>query len=386
MVAPELHPWKLDGVSEVVRGLSNALAEIEGLELTVLATTPPGADPYAASYSRRIKFLLVNKPNSPEPFYHLSLQVAYLRHFLAWGRKNTKGVVHFEILPGARAGMAAAACILWGRPRIVTFHGWPPAEIGFEQSLPRKLGHWGHWAIARLFLPFFSCFVVNSRHMREFVARRWRGKKIYVIPNGLNLKLWSMNKEAPSESRPSVAYWGKLNTRKGAWLLLKGFESFCRLSGSEHPPLFLIGNGEEIETMQSWVKEKGLSDWVKFLGEHPPERIRDIVKSVPIAVSSSPYEPFGIAALEAMAAGKAVIVPDRGGPIDFVTDERNGLCVNVQDPQSFAAALSRLLIDSSLRERLAEEAKKTARNFDWPLIAPRYVALYNQIAGSGGAS
>jgi glycosyltransferase involved in cell wall biosynthesis len=222
--------------------------------------------------------------------------------------------------------------------------------------------------------------------MREFVARGSRGKKIYVIPNGLNLKLWSMNKDAPSESRPSVAYWGSLSTRKGVWLLLKGFESFCRLGGSEHPPLFLIGNGEEIETMQSWVKEKGLSDWVKFLGEHPPERIRDMVKSVPIAVMSSPYEPFGIAVLEAMAAGKAVIVPDRGGPIDFVTDERNGLCVNAQDPQSFAAALSRLLVDSSLRERLAAEAQKTAQNFDWPLIASRYVALYNQIAGSGGAS
>ena len=75
-----------------------------------------------------------------------------------------------------------------------------------------------------------------------------------------------------------------------------------------------------------------------------------------------------------MATGLPVVATRTGGVEDYLTDSRNGLLVH-RDPASIASALQRLSGDPTLRARLGAEARATAMDFDWDVIAERYLEL-----------
>jgi glycosyltransferase involved in cell wall biosynthesis len=379
MVAPELHPWKLDGVSGVVRGLSNALASFADVELTVLATVPSGTDPYRFGYSKQIKFMLVEQPRWPEPFYHMHLQLGYLKNFLAWSGSAPSGFVHFEILPAARAGLAALACVLRGHPRLVTLHGWNPFEIPTERNFWRKMGQRGHWMLARLLLPFFPYMVVNSKYIGAEVSNKLRPQRLYIIPNGFDANLWSADNQRPSSTPMGFAYWGRMWERKGVWPLVRAFEIFAKRYTGDLAHLYMIGAGPEASALQKWVRERRLEEQVVFLGSRPAEWIREFVKSVPIAVFPGLHDSFSLSIVEAMAAGMAVITSNMGGQTDFIKHKLNGWVVTSLAPESLASALYDVANDGELRNRLGLEAQRTAQQFQWPKIAPQYREIYRRL-------
>jgi glycosyltransferase involved in cell wall biosynthesis len=95
---------------------------------------------------------------------------------------------------------------------------------------------------------------------------------------------------------------------------------------------------------------------------------------------------FGIIALEAMAAGCAVVAADTPGFRNVVRDGVDGLLVEVNpaaDPRSLrlADAANRLLTDEAARRRLVEAGRRRATAFDWKEITARVLALYARLRG-----
>ena len=91
----------------------------------------------------------------------------------------------------------------------------------------------------------------------------------------------------------------------------------------------------------------------------------------------SSYEPFGIVALEAAAAGTPVIAGDSGGLREVIEHEVTGLLVPPRDPDSLASAALRLLDDKGLAERLVRAAhERTARDFVWSAVARETEKVY----------
>ncbi|HET7215105.1 MAG TPA: glycosyltransferase family 4 protein [Terriglobia bacterium] len=382
MVAPELYPWRADGVTEVVRGLSNALAGREEVQLSVLATVPGGAEPYEAGYSRRIEFHKVRKYRLPEPFFHLYVMTAYAIVVLlwAWRSRNSARIVHFEVLPGTRAGLAAVASLFARLPRLVTIHGWPPNEIPLEKTLRRRAGHRAHWLLAKALLRFFPTVVVNSRHMHRLATSRLKRQEVVVIPNGIDWEFWRRGVNPPNSSRLGFGWWGSFEKWKEVGVLLEAYSTLLARMNGRCPPLYLAGGGALLPAVQGWIGERNLARHVNVLGRLDHHEIQKLSERLSIVVSPSRYEAFGIAALEAMASGKAVVVADEGGPCEFVKDRENGLHFRAGDPENLGAALLELCSDAALRERLASSAKASAREFDWREIAARHADLFRRIA------
>jgi glycosyltransferase involved in cell wall biosynthesis len=83
--------------------------------------------------------------------------------------------------------------------------------------------------------------------------------------------------------------------------------------------------------------------------------------------------------LEAMAAGTPVLASRIPGYAAVLTHGREGFLTEPKSPPALAAGLIRLLSDPSLRAQMAEAGRRTARNYDWPIIAQRILGYYERI-------
>jgi glycosyltransferase involved in cell wall biosynthesis len=94
-------------------------------------------------------------------------------------------------------------------------------------------------------------------------------------------------------------------------------------------------------------------------------------------------EPFGLVALEAAAAGKAIMASNTGGLADIVVHEKTGLLVDPSDSQAMRQGLRRLIDSSELRESLGQAAREHARLcFSADTIVPQFETAYESAIAS----
>jgi glycosyltransferase involved in cell wall biosynthesis len=138
--------------------------------------------------------------------------------------------------------------------------------------------------------------------------------------------------------------------------------------------LVLVGDGPLRDELTTLVTQLGLERRVQFAGAQPPSVVAKLQAGALCALLASREEPFGIAAVEAMAVGTPVIATNVGGLRTIVTHDESGLVVPMDDEPALAAALTRLTSDAELRQRLGRAAAARAESlFDWRDWASRYV-------------
>jgi glycogen(starch) synthase len=114
-----------------------------------------------------------------------------------------------------------------------------------------------------------------------------------------------------------------------------------------------------------------------MVGRVDDARVAATVGTADVALVPSRYEPFGLVALEAMAAGTPVVASATGGLTDVVSDETTGLAVPPAAPERLAAAVTRLLGDPALAARLSEQALRSVQQrFGWAAVASATAHVY----------
>jgi glycosyltransferase involved in cell wall biosynthesis len=164
--------------------------------------------------------------------------------------------------------------------------------------------------------------------------------------------------------------------RKGLDVLIEAAAALR--DGGLRPVLWIAGDGEQRAALEAQVQRLGVSDQIRMLGQR--DDIGDLLAGCDLFVLPSRREGLGIAALEAMAAGRPVIASAVGGLGDAVVHERTGLLVPPGDAPALAAALSRLLSDRTLRERLgAAGPARVAEGFRPEQMVEAYERLYREV-------
>jgi phosphatidyl-myo-inositol dimannoside synthase len=148
----------------------------------------------------------------------------------------------------------------------------------------------------------------------------------------------------------TVGRWSAAERYKGADELIRGVAQLR----TEIPGLHLVavGGGDDLPRLRRLAADIGVADCVHFLENLSREEIAACCSHAEIFALPSTGEGFGLVFLEAMAFSKPVIGASCGGTTDVVEDEVNGLLVAPGDFRQLVQALSRLLRDDSLRERL----------------------------------
>jgi glycosyltransferase involved in cell wall biosynthesis len=175
---------------------------------------------------------------------------------------------------------------------------------------------------------------------------------------------------------PVLGVVATLRPQKALDVLIRAFELVLRAYPAAH--LAVIGDGPERGALAALVASLGLQGSVSFLGDQ--KNAVGLVADFDVFALSSDFEGTPLALIEAMWAGKAVVVTSVGGMPEMIVDGESGLLVPPQSPEALAAAVERLFADPALRARLGENAAQRARAvYDFDRVVREWERLYCEL-------
>ena len=220
--------------------------------------------------------------------------------------------------------------------------------------------------------------------VRPFRADGMAPTRLRVIHNGVDTERLSAGDARALRSALGVAEDAFLIVGVGALVRLKGFDTVIRALGilraqGVDAHLAIVGEGPERQALEGLSRELGLEARVHFLGDRSDVGaiLRDAADVVAVG---SHIESFGLVAAEAAAVGRAVVATRVGGMPEVIQDTTTGFLVAPGDPTAFAAALSRLARDPSLRAALGRAGRAhTQASFTAQRAARSFENLYTEL-------
>jgi len=171
--------------------------------------------------------------------------------------------------------------------------------------------------------------------------------------------------------KPYIFTLSRLTSMKRMHLLVEAMS----LVKDKRIEVMIAGEGEEKTNLATLIESRKLSSRIKLLGEISETEKHKLLMECRGFFFAPYQEEYGIAAVEAMKRGKAVITsPDSGGPLDFVADGKSGL-VAVPDAQGIADAIDKLAADEETAIRLGRAAAGAVRAISWKNVVKRIVNL-----------
>jgi len=153
----------------------------------------------------------------------------------------------------------------------------------------------------------------------------------------------------------------------------------ARILARRHPQLYFIiaGKGPEEDTIRRFITENSLEEHIRLIGFR--NDIPSVMRSLDIFLMSSKTEGLGTILIEAMAAGVPVVATRAGGIPELVEDGVTGLLAVPGDSEGLADAVTRLLEDAVLRQKIKNNARMKAGEFSFRKTAEATLAVYRQI-------
>lgn len=381
MLTWEYPPYMVGGLARHVHALSRELAA-QGHRVCVL--TRIGPELPAEAEDGGVQILRV-QPYFQEP-QDFRLWVSHLNFALLEAGANLIRSLDGPVVLHAHDWLVAYAAKglkhMYRLPLVATIHATEHGRHGgihdSGQQYINDVEWWLTYEAWRV--------IVCSKAMRSEVQRLFNlgDDKVAVIPNGIDLKAGDPSVPREAFAAPGerlLFHIGRLVPEKGAAILL---EAVALIRRWHRLRLVIGGVGPYREELLRRADAMGLQDCVTFAGWLEDGVVQAAYRYADAAVVPSTYEPFGIVALEALAAGTPLIVSDTGGLSEIVEHGVNGLKACPGDAASLAEQIDRLLKDRGLARRLATEGQRQMRErYSWRGVARATADVYAGVSASG---
>jgi len=140
------------------------------------------------------------------------------------------------------------------------------------------------------------------------------------------------------------------------------------------------GSQETVKELRRVIDSLGVEDRVELLVGEPSSRLPEVLSSAKVFLHTQPYEAFGIAVVESMAAGCIPVVPRVGGPWMDILDRRQGLYgYSYGGLREAAEEIEMLIRDDVLRRKISVKAVKRARCFDASVFKRKLISVIERL-------
>jgi glycogen(starch) synthase len=382
MLSWEYPPVVVGGLGRHVHALATSLAAA-GHEVTVVTRHAAGAP--REEYAEGVR--IVRAPEDPPAFPLVTSGL--LAWTMAFNHSLTRAALHaaatgeYDVIHAHDWLVTHTAVTLkehLGIPLVATIHA---TEAGRHQGwLPAEMNKTIH--AVEVWLAREACRVlVCSEYMRWEETRLLDlpASRVDVVPNGVDSTVWQTSPRAVAAARsrfaadgPLIGFAGRLVYEKGVQDLVNALPELH----DRHPGMRLViaGDGPHKAELIDATHRLRLQDAVSFTGFLGAD-LPAMLAATDTMVVPSIYEPFGMVALEAAAAGAPLAVAATGGLAEIVESGVTGVTFPAGDPSGLAHAVSTLLTDQILAKRVARQAKAmVVKRYGWPTIAGATVSAY----------
>lgn len=381
MLSWEFPPMIVGGLSMHVYELSCALAK-QGIEVHVVTSHVQGSPAYEIHQNvhvHRVRTYQQHDLTFME--WVLQLNLAMVDH-----SKPLIEKYEFELIHAHDWLVCQAAKVLkhqYRLPLIATIHATEHGRNhGIHTDLQKEI-HQLEWELTYEARRVICC----SYYMEQEIMNLFQlpTDKLDIIPNGVNAaSVQAAQPDASFRERYAtpqekiVFFVGRMVTEKGVHVLL---ESIPFILEQHHDVKFVLaGKGPNLEDLKHMATTMGIEQKIIFTGFIDEEVKYKLLNIASVAVFPSLYEPFGIVALEAMAAGTPVIVSGVGGLQEVVSHEEDGFTVIPGDASSLAAHVVRMLKNGRMAQTMSERAwNKVIASYNWERIAEQTINTYSKI-------
>ena len=198
---------------------------------------------------------------------------------------------------------------------------------------------------------------------------------ISVIPNGIDTDGWPFAPRRPHPGPAELLYFGRLEYEKGVHDAIAALPKVRRT----HPgtTLTIAGDGTQMDFLTEQARKHKVVKATNFVGRVDHQELLRLLHQADVAVLPSHYEPFGIVALEAAAAGTPLVTSTAGGLGEAVIDGVTGMSYPPGDVPALAAAI-RAVLDSpeAAQDRAAAARARLTSDFAWHTVAAETEQVY----------
>ena len=384
MLTWEFPPRIVGGVSSHIYHLSKSLTE-NGVKVYVVTCDFPGAP--RDETIQGVEVLRIDSYKNPASdfatwVYLMNMNMQSEAAALVNSLGGKVDVFHAHDWLVATAGIGLKH--VFRKPLLATIHSTETGRRnGIHNDYERMIHETEYWLTYEAW-KVISCGSYMASHVRW--AFGLPEDKIVMIPNGVNLQEYAKNKTAdlsqfrnrfalPEEKL--VLFVGRLVHEKGIHVLINALPKVLQ---KVNVKFVIVGDGYMKEQLSSLVRDMGLAHKVFFTGFVDDETLMNLQRCADVCVVPSLFEPFGIVALEAMAAESPVVVSDTGGLSEMVEHDVTGVKVYPDNPDSLTWGIVRVLLDGNYANWLRSNAyKKIQEKYRWDMMAQQTKDVYETV-------
>ena len=296
-------------------------------------------------------------------------------------------LIHFHT-----EGMIGRAAIRFAKktntPIVMTTHtDFAKYAFGrFNDSLPvREAAR----AVGKLFYPPTDAIIAPSEKSRDFYWLRPYKDKITVIPSGICLeriqrpvskteKTLLLRKYGLEDNGFTLVIVARISKEKNIMEILRYIPTLVRALPKAQ--LIIAGDGPYLNKLKKHCVHHSISEHVRFTGGIAPDDVYRYYAMGDVFVSASTFETQGMTYLEAMACGLPQVCRDDGCLAGVIENGKNGFLYHTE--QDFVAAVSKILLNRQLWEKMSACALEMAAGFSDKRFVQQIIALYKKALGN----
>ena len=226
---------------------------------------------------------------------------------------------------------------------------------------------------------------LSKNEKMEFCRRKiTKGEKIFIVPNGLDIKMYSHNHKRKlrselgiDESAIILGWIGRFEAVKGPDMFISVCRKLKALDPYPNTKAVMIGNGKLYQEIKRNCKTCGLADFMFFTGYR--KEINILLNDIDILILTSRNEGFGMVILEAMANGKPTVAMDVGGVKEIIENGVTGYLVPYGDSDAMANCIFSLIQKKEDRILLGNNAYQKSHRYSFKEMSNKYEYIYNNI-------
>ena len=289
----------------------------------------------------------------------------------SWRRRSSYDVAHIAVFSGPSFIWAEiTALVVWlvGKPFVLSLHGGnlPTFSRRWPKRVKRLLS-----AAAVVVVPSGYLFA----HMQEYRS------DLLLLPNPLDVSSYRYRQR--NDVQPRLVWVRSFDKIANPLLAPR----VLALLAPEFPDIHLTMVGPDKDGSMKKTRELAaklnVSKHITFVGGVPKNEVPGWLDQSDIFLNTTNIDNTPISILEAMGCGLPIVTTDVGGIRYLLKHEHDAILVAPNEPEAMAAAVRRVLTDSTLAGKLSRNGRETVEHFDWSIILPQWESLMTA-TGDGG--